>query len=274
MNFAIVKLRVYWQPMELSIIGQRPTIRRPIGRSSASIGLLKGWSNCLHLEQTSHENHSFGQFWHSSVGVSPFQALYGRTCRLPLQNSQLGTDATDHRVHTLLTTWRDVWRNICHSRKANEQRMVKRPEGAKLKVGDSALLRKPGLQPSFSTAPSPTHLAFSPPHHGQPDNFVSHTYYQSNSSYCNSTSFYTCGATYSSHSNSTAFYTCGATCSSSSDFAAFYACEAPLFIQRQCISTISTSGYNYTAFFNSSNCLTTSSDTKCRWMDSAILNPS
>ena len=100
------------------------------------------------------------QFWtvlaadpqnvHSSVGVSPFQALYGRTCCLPLQNSQLSTDATDHRVQTLLTTWRDVWRNICHSRKANEQRMVKRPEGAKLKVGDSALLRKPGLQPSFS----------------------------------------------------------------------------------------------------------------------------
>ena len=37
-----------------------------------------------------------------------------------------------------------------HSRTANQQRMAKRPEGAKLKVGDSALLRKPGLQPSFS----------------------------------------------------------------------------------------------------------------------------
>ena len=187
---------------------------------------------------------AYRQNVHSSVGVSPFQALYGRTCRLPLQNSHLTTDTTDDRVQTLLTTWRDVRRNIRHSRIANQQRMAKRPEGAKLKIGDSALLRKPGLQPSFSpkweqewvvkrvrhptywvthltsgqeravhrsrlqyvdpdtdwgqqeglqhvqlsppqntnydvtrrddirTGHSPTHQAFSPPHHGQPDNLL------------------------------------------------------------------------------------------------------
>ena len=187
---------------------------------------------------------AYRQNVHSFVGVSPFQASYGRTCRLPLQNSQLRTDTTDDREQTLLTTWRDVRSNIRHSRKANEQRMAKRPEGAKLKVGDSARLRKPGLQPSFSpkweqewvvkrvrhptywvthltsgqeravhrsrlkyvdpdtdwgqqeglhhvqlsspqnlnydvtrrdnlrTGPSPAHQAFSPPHHGQPDNLL------------------------------------------------------------------------------------------------------
>ena len=31
---------------------------------------------------------AYRQNVHSSVGVSPFQALYGRTCRLPLENSQ------------------------------------------------------------------------------------------------------------------------------------------------------------------------------------------
>ena len=52
---------------------------------------------------------------------SPFQALDGRTCHLPLQNSQLSTDMTDDRVQTLLTTWRDNRHNIYHSCKANEQ---------------------------------------------------------------------------------------------------------------------------------------------------------
>ena len=88
---------------------------------------------------------------HANVGCTPFQALYGRVARLPRQKAVPDSQNTQlDRVQTMYHTWRAARLLIEQSRDANERRVAKRPDAPPLKVGDSVLVRKPGLTSVFA----------------------------------------------------------------------------------------------------------------------------
>ena len=52
---------------------------------SCAIIYVKGWDECLPFSEFSYNNS-----YQESIGMSPFEALYGRSCRTPLNWSESG----------------------------------------------------------------------------------------------------------------------------------------------------------------------------------------
>lgn len=87
----------------------------------------------------------------SSVGISPFEALYGRKCRLPYQNSKsplLGNSNAD-RQQTLFQNWDLARQNQQTSHQINTRYVNRKSESDSLKVGQNVMLRRPGLLSSL-----------------------------------------------------------------------------------------------------------------------------
>ena len=87
---------------------------------------------------------------HLSVGVSPFQALYGRSGRLPSQNSKSpnGFCTEADRTQTLFSSW-DLAKENQKSHERNQQRSTKRQDANVLAPETSVMLLKPGLLSSL-----------------------------------------------------------------------------------------------------------------------------
>ncbi|GKG00379.1 putative reverse transcriptase domain-containing protein, partial [Tanacetum coccineum] len=60
---------------------------------ACAIDFGKGWVNHLPLVEFSYNNS-----YHASIKAAPFEALYGRKCRLPVCNTRSRTDSTTEKI--------------------------------------------------------------------------------------------------------------------------------------------------------------------------------
>ena len=87
----------------------------------------------------------------SCPSVTPFQALYGRSGRLPSHNSKStnGFCTEADRTQTLSSSWDVAKENQKINHERNQQRSTKRQDANVLAPGTSVMLLKPGLLSSL-----------------------------------------------------------------------------------------------------------------------------
>ena len=98
------------------------------------------------LEQVGPAFMAYRNTLHSSVGMSPFQALYGRVNRLPCQNSKFPTCATkdEDRIQTLISTWDNIKQTTAYTSDKNITRSKRRKDAESLQTGTSVMVLRPG----------------------------------------------------------------------------------------------------------------------------------
>ena len=89
------------------------------------------------------------------TGYSPYQALYGRTCRLPttiaVNPGMMEGVFDDDRVAALARIWQQAQQSFQQQREANEAQQAKKRLGKPLNVGDSVIVLIEGHKASFKT---------------------------------------------------------------------------------------------------------------------------